>query len=464
MKVLALVAMLASLGGACGDGRASLGGSGGSGSSGGSDAPDGGSSGSDGGSSGSDGGVQAPPRITVVTGGSPALIVYREEATTEWKTPASPSTGRFEFEVTGPYRVVVVCAGEHSAAVTQFAQTPDDERTIEQPCGSLPEFPFHVTGQMQQSGAVGFGLFGRGQSNAPWSFDLPAAAGTFDFLAFFGSLTTGFDHFEIRRDLAVAADLDLGTLDVAQEPAQALVPTRFTASNLAPEESLMSVLDLQSGNTSTSLFVFSHPELAWQVNLVPGAALRATDTQDVQLTATSSSGTPMQQRDRAVIRRVRDGGSTSVALMDPIGPTTLESTTDRLVATWAALPEHDQIDLFRQSFSSDFSRFVAHDFLLSRGFLAAAGVTTATLDVSDVPGFRPEWGHDPALEQVLGLDVVRGASPDDLTVSEVSEDIPAPTTPGTEARRVDPQRTMAQIRAHRTQLQRLHRATRPRAR
>jgi hypothetical protein len=170
----------------------------------------------------------------------------------------------------------------------------------------------------------------------------------------------------------------------------------------------------------------------------------------------------MQQRARTIIRQIRDGGSTSLTLMDPLGPTTFESTTDRLVATWAALPEHDQIDLFRESFTSDFSRFVFHDFLLSRHFLA--GVTTATLDVTDVPGFLPEWGHDPALEQVLGLDVVRGASPDDVTVSEVSEDIPAPMPPGTEARRVDPRPTRAQITAHRTQLQRLHRAARPGAR
>jgi hypothetical protein len=396
-----------------------------------------------------------------VTGGPPALILYREEAATEWRTPASPSAGRFEIEVAGPYRVIVVCAGSgRTVQVTQLAQTLDDERTIEQPCGSPREFPLHVRGQMLQSGLVSFGGFGRGQSSAPWSFDLPAAAGTFDLVAFFGSLSTGGDHFEIRRDLAIAADLDLGTIDVAQEPAQALVPTRFTASNLATDESLTSDLFLQSGNTFAIIDGFVHPELAWQVNLVPGTALRATDTQDLLLSASSSSDDPMQQRMRSITRRIRDGGSTSVALMDRLGPTTFESTADHLVATWAALPESDQIDLSRASFSSDFSRFVFHDFLVSHAFLARAGVTTATLDFTDVPGFRPEWRHDPTLEQQFGLDAFRGTSPEDTTFSGVFEDVPAPTPPGTAPRRADPQRALALLHAHRAELQRARDAAR----
>jgi hypothetical protein len=447
MKVFVLVGLLASLGGACGDGRGAPGGPGGS------DGPDGGSG-------APDAGMQPPPRVTIVTGVPPALIVYREEAAAEWKTPASPSAGTFEIDVTGPYRVIVVCAGSGPRVqVTQIAQTLDDARTIEQPCGSPRQFPLHVRGQMLQSGEVSFGGFGRGQSKAPWSFDLPAAAGTFDFLAFFGDLSTGFDHFEIRRDLAIAADLDLGTIDVAQEPAQALVPTRFTASNLAADESLTSDLFLQSGNTGAVISGFVHPELAWQVSLVPMSALRATDTQDLQLSAGSPSDDSMQQRARDITRRIRDGGSTSVTLLDPLGPTTFESTADRLVATWTSLPVYDELDLERASFSSDFSRFVFHDFLLSRAFISSAGVTAATLDFTDVPGFLPEWRHDPTLEQQFALDAFRGTSPDDQLFSGVLEDMPAPTPPGIAPRRADPQRARALLDTHRAQLQRARGST-----
>src|SRR5262249_21134032 len=179
-----------------------------------------------------------------------------------------------------------------------------------------------------------------------------------------------------------------GPLDVAQDPPQPLVPTQFTAANLSPDESLFSEVFLQSAGAFALISQFTHPALAWQVNLVPGAALRTTDTQDVQLAASVSSSTdPVQQRMRSVMHRVRDTTATSVPLMDPLGPTTFETTADRLVVTWSVLPENDDIDVSRSSFSSDFSRVTFHDFLLSPGFVAATGITSAALDFTDVPGF-----------------------------------------------------------------------------
>jgi hypothetical protein len=134
------------------------------------------------------------------------------------------------------------------------------------------------------------------------------------------------------------------------------------------------------------------------------------------------------------------------------------------VATWASLPECDEIVVSRASFSSDFSRSVIHDFRLSHALIASAGATIATIDFTDVPRFRPEWCHDPALEQSFSLVALRGTLPDDHTSSEVLEEAPAPTAADTAPRCIDPQRAMAQVNAHRNQLQRLHRATRPGAR
>ena len=85
---------------------------------------------------------------------------------------------------------------------------------------------------------------------------------------------------------------------------------------------------------------------------------------------------------------------------------------------------------------------------------------TATLDFTDVPGFRPEWRHDPTLEQQFGLDAFRGTSPEDTTFSGVFEDVPAPTPPGTAPRRADPQRALALLHAHRAELQRARDAAR----
>jgi hypothetical protein len=222
---------------------------------------------------------------------------------------------------------------------------------------------------------------------------------------------------------------------------------------------------LQSGNTFASTGTANQPEHAWQVELVPGTALRSTDTQDVHLLAGASlSEQPQQQSQRAVIRRIRDGGSTLVTLMDPIGPTTFESTADRLVATWTSLPECDAIDISRDNFSTD-SPTVGQEFRLSHAFMASTGAsaTTVTLDFTDVPGFRPEWRHDPTLDQDFEVLAVRGTLPDDHTYSAVFEFTPAPPPlgAGTAPRRIDPPRAMAQLDAHRTRLERLHSAARP---
>jgi hypothetical protein len=409
MKVLVVVGMLASIESACGAGRESS--------------------------------------ITVVTDQPPALIAYREEATPDWRTPTSPGTGRYELEVAGPYRVIVVCANSDLVAVTQLARTPDDAPSIELPCGDPPVSPFHVHGQMLQSGTVSFDVTGLDSSTAPWDFDLSSAAGTFDLVAFSGDDAAGFDHFEIRRDITVTADRDLGTIDIAQVPAQALLPTQFTATNLAANESPLAYVELRSGNTHAAA-VATQPEHAWQLGLVPSAALRSTDTQDVHLAASAPlSEQPMQHSTREIIRRVRDGGSTLVTLMDAIGPTRFESTADRLVTTWTSLPECDQIVVARDSFSS--SRFVTQGLRLSHAFIASTGTgaKSVALDFTDVPGFRPEWRHDPTLDQEFVVLASRGTLPDDYASSEVLESVPAPSPLG--------------VGTARWGIERLHRPARP---
>lgn len=443
MKVVAFAVSFALFGAACSQGSPERGGP---------DSPDGGAGGSDSGSGGADGGPVLP-RITIRTGEPPALIAFRDEAATEWKTPAAIGTGMFEIEVAGPYRVVVVCEGSGRLTfVAQFLRAPADERVIEHPCGPVRNVPFHVRGQMMQEGEVFLGGFGIGRSPAPWTFDLPAAAGTFDFVEFFGSLTTGFDQIAIRRDMAITGDLDLGTIDVAQEHALALVPTQFTGPDLDPDEMLSSNVFAHLGNTSVSTIAFDQPAVAWDVRLLPDAALRPTDTQDVDLAATISTLTePMRQRTRSIRRRVRAGGQTSVMLMEPLGSIAFETTADRLVATWASLPSYDELDLSRESFSNDFSRFVVHDLVLSRAFVDTVGATRATLDLTDVPGFRPEWRHDPMLEQVIALDASAATSPDDHARSGVSEDIPPAAAAGQRFAppRMDPQHALELAQQHR---------------
>lgn len=157
-------------------------------------------------------------------------------------------------------------------------------------CG-LASYPFFVRGEMAESGTVYFGGSGRGQSQAPWSFALPTAAGTFDLGIMFGDLAAP-DRLALRRDVAVTADVDVGTIDAAQTNAEALVPISFTATNQAPEESLGLQTFLDVRNTSVSLrntFLFGGS--GWDSVLAPASMLRPTDRQRVSLTAnTEASG------------------------------------------------------------------------------------------------------------------------------------------------------------------------------
>jgi hypothetical protein len=420
MKVLAF-ALLAALGVGCTSGPGTMGDPGGTDDAGGSGGP-----GGSGGSGDPGGGAPPLPRVKVVTGAPPVLIAFREEASAGWKTPVRGDDGAYAFEVSGPYRVVVVCR-DTGDAVGGYARTPADALVIDHPCGSR-DFPLRVRGQMLESGSVFFGGSGRGQSRAPWTFELKAAAGTYDFIAAFGSLTTGADRIAIRRDVAITGDLDLGTIDAAHEDTHAMVATRFTASNLDPDEVLMSTTFWQMGNTNAIKLLFNHPDQAWQIPLVPGDVLRTSDRQFVELSADLSPSDSPQQRFRSVVRDVRAGEPMEVTMPAPLGATTFETTDDRLTASSASLPAYDGLDLWRESFSSDFSRFVTHDFWISRSFVEATGATSSVLDFSDVPGFRPAWRHDPALEQQVGLYAFHGPDDGDQEVSGLFLDIPAPVT------------------------------------
>lgn len=379
-------------------------------------------------------GGPAGVHVTIETGVPPALIAFREERSTQWQTVPIADGGTFDLQVTGPYRVVVICRSSgRSTLVTQFARTLADEHRIEHTCGVRRAFPFHVRGEMTQEGLVSFDSAGVGRSAVPWTFDLPAAAGTFDLLVWFGSLFSGFDRIAIRRDVEVSGDLQLGTIDATKEPTHALVPTHFRPTNRDPDETLSATLTVESGHTHSASSVFDSGS-GWLVPLVPDDALRPTDTQRLELTARLTTSTdPVQQRVRSVNRGIT--GPTEIQLMAPLGLVRFVTTPDRLDATWSTLPEIDELDLWRWSFPEDFSRSIFHDLLLSRNFIADVGLASATLDFTDIPGFDPAWRHDPSFTQVVGIDAMHTTALGESERSGVSQDLAPPGTPTLGAQR-----------------------------
>jgi hypothetical protein len=68
-----------------------------------------------------------------------------------------------------------------------------------------------------------------------------------------------------------------------------------------------------------------------------------------------------------------------------------------------------------------------HDVQLSHSFLEATAATSITLDLSDVPGFKPEWQPDPTFDETRALTATRRISPGETTSASVTELAAAPT-------------------------------------
>jgi hypothetical protein len=368
--------------------------------------------------------------VTVRTGEPPALLAARDEDSGVWQTFDTTGKVEFELEVSGPYRVVVACEYSNTAfMITEHARAPSDQPVIENSCERVREFPFVVRGEMTHAGRVGLGPTGRGQSSAPWSFELPAQAGSFDFVALFGDVNTGFDQVAIRRDLVVDGDVELGAIDPAGEHAAAMIPTGLVLTNHTADEQLSTRVRMASGNTTTRITHFHFgDELADTVKLAPDSMLRATDHQHVLVEGfLPGIDEPSLDVSRTAGQTARAGEPISLALPEPLGPVTFEASGDRLTAAWTTLPAYDQLRLARFHFSNDLSEDVLFEALISRAFVDATGASSAALDFAAIPGFKPAWRHDPMHAYVRQLTAIRGNFLADVASSQVREQVPGPS-------------------------------------
>jgi hypothetical protein len=369
--------------------------------------------------------------ITVKTGRPPALIAFRDDATVDWQTLTLDGASVFDIAVVGPYRVVIVCQSSGfvaSVGVTEYARTPDDETTIDRPCGT-GVYPFDVHGTMAESGLVSFGNFGTGTTSALWEFDLRSEPGSFDLVALFGDFSAAYTDIAIRRGVKVSGDTEVGTLDRSTDSVVPLVSASFTATNPLPGESMYGAVTFDTGSTAALLTNRSTPEPdRWAATLVPDALLRPTDHQKMQLSGTRpQDSAATQSSTRGLTRAVRAGDPRSITLPEPLGPVTFDMSTFRLDARWSTLPDHDVITLMRESFGERLANDVFHEVVATRRFVEATGASSVVLDFRDVPGFHREWHHDPTFDQVRSLSVSRPMSATESVFSTISEAIPSLT-------------------------------------
>jgi hypothetical protein len=240
------------------------------------------------------------------------------------------------------------------------------------------------------------------------NFELQAIAGTFDLV-----MLTSDSKIAIRRDLQVSGDLQLGSIDLAQDSPQQRVPTTFTATNLGGADTIYAEASLEAGGTFARL----HFGTGWSLSVVPQSALRPTDRQIISLAASEPvNGAGTLRRTRFAFLRYNLGEPTSITLPEPVGAVAYEATADRLVATWSTLPEYDTLTVQRLSSAPNLSNLRIHALELTRAFVDATDATSAALAVDDLPGFKAEWRQHPTQphnrdlmtsRELLGGDVER---------------------------------------------------------
>jgi hypothetical protein len=343
--------------------------------------------------------------VTIHTNAPPALVAYREDASNQWRRLDATSATSFAIRASGPYHAIIVCddqAGpQRRVDIMQIARTPEDG-SFDHPCGNARTAA--VTVELLQYAAVALGDASTTQGYG-YPFELRVAPGTYDLVALQGDWRNGYDQIAIRHAVEVDANLDLGVLDPT-EGAQPTIATEFTAENALPDEFLSSHVTLVSGNTVAILPVWS-----WTARLAPEALLAPGGHQTLTLSTIGQSpeGDPPYQM-RSVSRAWRPGLATSVKLPALMGPATLVNDGPRLIATWSSLPTYDRLEVERDKIKGD--TVVHQSLVLSREFVEQTGITSATLDPSDVPGFLPDWAISAETTVSRFFNVIHGDATD----------------------------------------------------
>jgi hypothetical protein len=366
-----------------------------------------------------------PAAVTVRTGNPPALAVYREEGAADWQALVAAEDGTLRFSPAGPYRVVIACeprtTGLSSVEIVQYARTPEDGPSIEHACAPA-DHPFHLRARIAQSGVGYFGDLSRAGFDPDWELDIPAAPGSYDLVLRVG------ERIAIRRGIEISGDTQLGSIDLPPDSTEALISTTFTVSSPRDGELISASTRLDTGSTIAILQDAMSGSGGWTTKLAPESALLATDRQTAIFMAALLGGAPgAQNHYRTLERDVRVGDPTSAALPEPLGEVAFEVAGDRLTATWAALPAHDEVALRWHSITMSGTK--DHEVALSRSFLEATGATSAALELRDIPGLKDEWRHEPGSQQAHVLTARRGGE-GEQALSQVNEWIyPGPTGP-----------------------------------
>jgi hypothetical protein len=331
-----------------------------------------------------------PASITVSTGRAPEAIAFRDGLDGEWQVLTPTAAGSYTLEANGPYVVSVVCdvAGLY-ITTRQIARTPDDDRALDLKCPTLPMVTSSVVGTVVQPGYLNLGGILDFSDTPDWDITFASPAGTFDLIG------VSSDRIAIRRDLAIAGTVDLGTINLDQEGVR-LVPSALTVANKLAAETIEAQVLVTTPGAEQGIVHLGSPASA---KVAPSEILNERVRQSVTMVAWGDD------QSRSVRRDFHAGDPTAFTLPEPLGAVQFETATGELVSTWSTLPAHDKIVLsVYGNLANGTGR--EHELELSRHFADATGATSATLD-TDFPGAQAAWRLDFAREYQREIRVIR---------------------------------------------------------
>lgn len=335
-------------------------------------------------------GTAHPTNITLGTERQPLLLAYREVGRS-WQTLPNEAWGSYEIEVLDAYEVVVVCpgTGQERVRASRHGRVPSDGVELGGLCAAPP--PLRVEGEVAQPGAVSLGGFAAFSTTADWPLSFAVGAGTYDLV--FSTLTDElYDRIGVRRGIAVADHLDLGRLDLSQEPSYPTVPVTFTASNVLAGEQRSAQQQLTIGGRLHVMHSGTARAEPWRVPLAPPEVLAPGDLQAVALTATTlatPSSAPALSRTRYV-----DGALTDreIDLPENLDGVVFQGDPREPSAVLpGGLYSHTRFHFERNSWDFATPTGTAYDLTISLGFVAATRAARLELRFRDVPGFLESW-------------------------------------------------------------------------
>lgn len=338
----------------------------------------------------------------------PALVAFRDELNPEWMALPMGTSSSYELSVTGRYEIAIGCEGtgeRPSFDLTVYGRTAEDGAALEHRCAGPPR-PYRLRANVVKPADLSFGGSSRGSAASPWSFEISTEAGSFALITRHRPFSTGTPHIGIRRGIAITGDTDLGELDPSQEAVHALQPRGVVTLNKLPEEGLRWSVSLRAGGTSVSLLPLNH---VGPVMLAPDDLLLPTDQQVLTVSASSPPDSTALSRGRSITQELRAGPPVLVTLPPPLEAVTIESAQHRTMVSWEDLPDHDVAVLSSHSLGNLLLPSRSHRLVVSRAFLAQGGANRLALDVRDLPGMKPEWLHDPALDLSESFGITRTA-------------------------------------------------------